>query len=867
MKSSLIREKFINFFTERGHTLVPSSSLIPAQDPTLLFTNAGMNQFKDVFLGKEERSYKRAVSIQKCIRAGGKHNDLDNVGFTKRHLTFFEMMGNFSFGDYFKKDAIRYAWEFLTKYLELPQDKLYASVFYQDEEAYTLWHEDIGLPTERIVRLGAADNFWQMGDTGPCGPCTEIYIDRGNAHGCGQENCTPGCSCDRFLEIWNLVFMQYNRQSDGSDVLLEQKGVDTGMGFERLTAVLQGKNSIFETDIFRPIIEAIEKQTGKSYEKSDFKTKAAFNVLADHIRSVSFALADGAVPSNEGRGYVLRKIIRRAALFAQKLSDKNFFASLVDPLIASMGSIYPELSEHKETIKKIIEQEVERFTNNLTTGKTIFEKYIQEESTKKSKTISGAQAFKLYDTYGFPLEITRVLAHEQGFSVDEEGFDAEMEKQKKQSGKKVSYDEESPLDDTLTTNFIGYESLSTEATVTGLLIDHTSVEEVPAGETCFVITDISPFYVECGGQINDAGYIVIDGAKAPLKNLKKIGKTIAALITAPVPLNLGQKVTLVVDETHRINTMKNHTATHLLQAALIQVLGKQVRQSGSLVTPDYLRFDFTYHESVTPDQIKQVEDIVYAKIMENIPLSIYTTTYKNATEGGVMAIFGEKYNPESVRVIDITGFSKELCGGTHVRATGDIGCFKITELSALSAGNKRIVALTGPKALELFQQEFAIVKTLGQELKVKPAEILEAFKKQRDQLKEFNTQVKTYKRKLWSLRKMDWVKDAVDIKGIPFVHVQVDDAAIEDFREIAQDLLNTKPGIYFLTASLPERAYFFLAFSPEFSSRLDTTKILEWLKVHGFQGGGAKNTMQGSGTYISTAFVHEFRDWLEKNIN
>ena len=859
MHSQEIREKFFTFFTNRGHTQVPSSSLIPAQDPTLLFTNAGMNQFKDVFLGQEKRSYTTAVSIQKCIRAGGKHNDLDNVGFTKRHLTFFEMMGNFSFGNYFKKEAIRYAWEFLTKDMRMAPDLLYASVYTHDDEAYALWKNDIGLDTAHLVRLGAADNFWQMGPIGPCGPCSEIYIDRGPAFGC--ENCAPGCHCDRFLEVWNLVFMQYNRQPDGTDIPLQQTGVDTGMGLERLCSIMQEKDSVFETDLFEPLIKHIEKETGYSYTSAQPPLQAAFKVLADHIRSSSFAIADGCTPSNEGRGYVLRKIIRRAALFAQKLTSKNIFPSLVDPLVQSMGSIYPELVTQHSAIKALIHQEIDRFTHNLEAGKTIFEQYATSPDTQTSKTIAGIQAFKLYDTFGFPLELTKVLAQEQGMAVDIDAFEVEMEKQRIQSGKKVTT-AQSGTETTATTEFVGYDSITAETKITGLMKDGVPVDVVQAGEQCWVITEKSPFFAACGGQVSDKGTLILQGASMPVEEVQKISNAITLKVKALTPLHKDDRVLLVVDATHRLNTMKNHTATHLLQAALIELLGKQVRQAGSLVDPAYLRFDFTYHENLTPEQITCVENRVNEKIMENIPVNIYTTDYKTAISRGVIAIFGEKYNPEQVRVIDVPGFSQELCGGTHVRATGDIGCFKITEISALSTGTRRIVAVTGPCAIHLFQETFNLAKVLSQEFKVKPTQVFDAVKKQQEQLKTCTSSVKELKKKLWLLQQPSWLEQMTPIHKIPFLYLPLKDATPTDLRDIAQGLVSAQQGLYFLTVPTPERIHVLIALSPALATEIDLIKALSWLKSQGFIGGGTKTGLQGSFTYIDQRFIDLFKEWM-----
>ncbi|MCL4361635.1 alanine--tRNA ligase [Candidatus Dependentiae bacterium] len=862
MNSLDLRKKFFDYFVKNGHEKVSSSSLIPAQDPTLLFANAGMNQFKDVFLGKENRSYKRAVSIQKCIRAGGKHNDLDNVGFTKRHLTFFEMMGNFSFGDYFKKDAIKFAWEFLTEHAGLDKNKLYASVYKDDNEAYEIWNKEIGLPTGRIVRLGEADNFWQMGDTGPCGPCSEIYIDRGSDFGCNSKACAPGCHCDRFLEIWNLVFMQFDRQPDGSFVPLKQTGVDTGMGLERLCSVVQNKESVFDTDLFKEIIEKIEQLSGKKYQSSNDEIKAAFRVIADHIRSSSFAIADGCSPSNEGRGYVLRKIIRRAALFAQKLSDNNIFPDVADALIEKMGPIYPELVTNKQLIKSLLKSEIEKFSTNLIHGQEILNKYFIENSAKK--VISGSQAFKLYDTYGFPLELTILIAQENGFTVDKDVFEQEMEKQRSQSGKKIEAEQQAVKIEG-TTIFTGYEELETESKIKNIIVENNVVSAVKKGETCFIVPEKTPFYVECGGQINDQGFVIIKGEKTKILDLKKIDGSIAVKIVAPVDFAVGEKVKQVVEKDFRANTMKNHTATHLLQAALINVLGKTVKQAGSVVTPDYLRFDFTYHENPTAEQVKRIEDIVNRKIMENIPTKIQETTYKKAVDSGVIAFFGEKYNPESVRVVEVPGFSKELCGGTHVKATGDIGVFKITEIGALSAGTRRIVAVTGPKAVELFQNDFAIVKTLCQEFKVTQDKVLDFVEKQKEQLKLLQTQVNQLRKKMWKAELQTWQKQIENISSVPTLILLLEDYSIPELKDIATELLSVNPGLYFLMSNSGDKSVYYSAVSPMYSSIVNLQDLNKFLKENlKLQGGGSATNIQGGGPKLDKTAIEKIKSWIRK---
>ncbi|MFA6066498.1 MAG: alanine--tRNA ligase [Candidatus Babeliaceae bacterium] len=861
MKSIEIRKKFFDFFIKKGHERVASSSLIPAEDPTLLFANAGMNQFKDVFLGKEKRSYTRAVSIQKCIRAGGKHNDLENVGFTERHLTFFEMMGNFSFGDYFKKEALQYAWEFLTIDLGLSQEKLYVTVFTDDQEAYDIWHNIIGLSTERIFRLGAADNFWQMGDIGPCGPCSEIYFDRGADHGCRTKECAPGCSCDRFLEIWNNVFMQFDRSKDQAgnyhDALLKQTGVDTGMGLERLSLVMQHKESVFEVDLFASIIHATEKLTGHDYSSATPEIKAAFRVIADHIRSSTFAITDGCIPSNEGRGYVVRKIIRRAALFAQKLSGDNFFPELVFTIAHAMGDIYPELVAQKDFVHTLITGEIEKFSHNLIHGQTILKKYFEEDN--KNKIISGAQAFKLYDTYGFPVELTKIIAHDNGYTVDVINFEKEMERQRVQSGKKnidtqattitVSGEEHS--------EFTGYSELETATHITKILCNGVEVEEIPAGEKCWIITAQSPFYVECGGQISDQGWIIKSHDRMPVLNLKKMGNAIAVELQSTELLRVGDALTLLVDKELRQNAAKNHTATHLLQAALVNIFGKHIKQSGSLVAPDYLRFDFTHQETLSAEQIKNIEALVNKKIQENIRVQVTVSTYKNAVDRGVTAFFGEKYNPENVRVVEVPGFSAELCGGTHVTATGDIGCFKITEVTTLSAGNRRIVAVTGPQAVALFQESYATIKSLSQEFKVKPADVLEAIEKQQALLKSSQADNKQLKKELIKKNSAEWLQKTEIINNIPVCYVTIEPALASELREIAQQLAQKQSGVYCLVA----HSQFLILISPQFTV-INGKALIEWLKSQGLNCGGSATMIQGSGA-ITDSFKAMFMAWVK----
>lgn len=864
MKSLEIRQKFFDFFIKNKHEKVQSSSLIPAQDHTLLFTNAGMNQFKDLFLGLETRKYKRAVTIQKCMRAGGKHNDLDNVGFTKRHLTFFEMMGNFSFGDYFKKEAIQYAWDFITKDLKIDTTKLHATVFESDDESYDIWHKQIGLPTDRIHRLGAADNFWQMGDTGPCGPCTEIYIDRGEKFECGSKTCAPGCNCDRFLEFWNNVFMQFDRQPNGDFNPLKQTGVDTGMGLERLCAILQDKDSVFEIDLFEPTIKQIEELTNLKYSEQNAQIKAAFHVLCDHIRASCFVIADGCSPSNEGRGYVLRKIIRRAALFEQKLIEKSIFPELADSVISTMSSVYPELKVNEQIIKSILKSEIDKFATNLLRGKNILESYFKE--SLKTKKITGQQAFKLYDTFGFPIEIVEVAAREQGYTVNIPEFEAEMEKQREQSGKKASSDiQEVQLSDDIKTEFTGYSELQNKSEIIAIIKDDSLVDKVSQNQNCWIITRKTPFFVETGGQVNDKGYVEINGKKAEILNLKKINKAIAVNINSPVELKINDSATSVVDCVFRTNTMKNHTATHLLQAALIQLFGKQIKQSGSVVNPDYLRFDFTFHRNLTPEEIKQVEDLVNDKIRENIKVQISQTTYKDAINKGVIAIFGEKYNPENVRVVDIPGFSAELCGGTHVCAIGDIGCFKITEIGALSAGNRRIVALTGPKAIESFQESFNTVKNLSQEFKIKPEQVIDTVLKQKEQIKNLQNIISKLKKDAIKAQVPEWTKKTELINDIPFLFLELEDLNSSELKEIALMLESKRPGFYFIISNANDSSSFLCMVSEKYKDKIALKDFNAWLKKEHNLIGGGKDLIQGGGSKYDKSLEKEIKEWLEKN--
>ncbi len=863
MNSIKIREKFLKFFEKNGHQIVSSSSLIPAHDPTLLFTNAGMNQFKDSFLGNEIRSYKTATSIQKCVRAGGKHNDLTEVGFTNRHLTFFEMMGNFSFGDYFKEDAIKYGWDFLTKEVEIPAEMLVITIFTDDDEAFEIWHKKMGIPTKKIIRLGKKENFWQMGDTGPCGPCSEIHYDNGKDVGCKKSTCDPSCDCGRFTEIWNLVFMQYNRQQDGKLIPLKQTGIDTGMGFERISMILQEKDSVFQTDIFAPLIKKIEELTKLSYKKSDKNIQAAFNVICDHVRSSSLLIADGCLPSNEGRGYVLRKIIRRAALFAQKLSNKpKLFSSLAKELISYFSLIYKELKDNEQLIIKTLDDEVQKFSENLTSGKIILEKYIQANNKKNIKTLSGEQIFKLYDTYGFPAEITKVIANEQDLTLDMTGFEKEMKKQKEQSGKKskskiITLD----IPENINSKFVGYEKLELETKVNFVLKEKKSL---------WIVTEESPFYVESGGQISDTGFVNFNNKVYPIKGFYKSESTNDPAIAIKIEvaeIKVGDNIKCIVDNFSRKNTEKNHTATHMLQAALVQILGKHIKQAGSFVNENHLRFDYTSSNTPSKDDLNQIEKIVNQKIQENIKLNLFVTTLEKAQEAGVTAIFGEKYNPEQVRVVQITGFSAELCGGTHVNSTGEIGCFKIENDIALSSGVRRITALTGPKCFELFQQSFNTIKTLVEKFKVKADKILPAVEKQTENLQNTQSQLKQLKKHIWKLQIPVWQKEVKQVGKIPFLFLELTDFDGGQLKDISKEIEAKSSGFYFIinnNSNTPKRISYFGYVSKKWSAQVDLKEFSKLLKEKfDFKGGGSATLIQGGGTKPTINIEQKIMNWLK----
>ncbi|HEY5810108.1 MAG TPA: alanine--tRNA ligase, partial [Povalibacter sp.] len=723
LSSAALRALYLQFFRENGHQVVASSSLVPGNDPTLLFTNAGMVQFKDVFLGKDKRSYARATSSQRCVRAGGKHNDLENVGYTARHHTFFEMLGNFSFGDYFKKDAIQFAWDFVTgkNWLGIDPQKLMVTVYHTDDEAYDIWHKQVGLPADRIVRIGdkpgggsddaakspSGDNFWQMGETGPCGPCTEIFYDHG-AHIPGGPPGSPDADGDRWIEIWNLVFMQFDRSADGVLVPLPKPSVDTGMGLERTAAVMQGVHSNYEIDLFVNLIKAAATATGTTDLAS-----SSLRVIADHIRACSFLIADGVLPSNEGRGYVLRRIIRRAIRHGYKLGQTQpFFYTLVAALEAEMGEAFPELAAQRTHVERVLKQEEERFAETLIQGMALLDNAI---GGLKSKVIPGETVFRLYDTYGFPVDLTNDIARERGLSIDEAGFESAMEAQRERAraASKFGVDLRGSVTIEGKTSFSGYDTLADQVTVVAVVRGNERVSALKAGEEGQVILDRTPFYAESGGQVGDSGALVADGSRFEVTDTQKLGGAYAHVgKVATGEVKAGDKLHAQVDEARRRAIMLNHSATHLLHAALRKVLGAHVTQKGSLVAPDRLRFDFSHYAAVTPAELREIEQLVNNEIRANAAAETRLMQYDAAVAAGAMALFGEKYEDE-VRVLRIGDFSTELCGGTHVTRAGDIGLFKITGESGVAAGIRRIEAVTGQGALDWVTQTDQVVRDLA----------------------------------------------------------------------------------------------------------------------------------------------------------
>ncbi len=850
MKSSEIREKFLSFFESKGHSRVRSSSLVPGNDPTLLFTNSGMVQFKDVFLGQDKRAYSRATTAQRSVRAGGKHNDLENVGYTARHHTFFEMLGNFSFGDYFKRDAIAYAWELLTTVYMLPADKLTVTVYQEDDEAYEIWKNEIGVPAERIIRIGdnkgaryASDNFWQMADTGPCGPCTEIFYDHGpeiwgGPPGSEQED------GDRFIEIWNLVFMQFNKDEHGVLHPLPKPCVDTGMGLERLSAVLQHVHSNYEIDTFQALIKAAARETGCT----DLENKS-LRVIADHIRCAAFLIVDGIIPGNEGRGYVLRRIARRALRHGHKLGQSQpFFYKLVADLVKEMGEAYPELAEQASRVADVIRQEEERFGETLGNGMKILEAAL----AKDSKRLDGLTAFTLYDTYGFPLDLTADICREREIELDEAGFNQAMDDQreKARAGSKFTMNKALEYSGDKT-RFIGYDELQHEAKIVALYVDGAAVNEVQAGQDAVVVLDTTPFYAESGGQCGDAGVLVgLDGAVFEVADTLKVQADVFGHhgTLKSGKLTIVQNVKAEVNQDLRARTVRNHSATHLMHKALREVLGSHVAQKGSLVDAEKTRFDFSHNAPMTDAEIRQVEQIVNREILANVSTRAQLMAFDDAVKHGAMALFGEKYGDE-VRVLDI-GSSRELCGGTHVSRTGDIGLFKIVTEGGVAAGIRRVEAVTGEAALALVQKLSEQVNQVAASLRTQPDELLSRVNQVQDQVKALEKEIAALKGKLASSQGDELLQQAVDVKGIKVLAATLEGADVATLRNTMDKLKDKlKTAAIVLAAVNDGKVSLIAGVTADSTAKVKAGELVNFVAQQiGGKGGGRADMAQAGGT-------------------
>lgn len=853
-----VRKLFLDYFQSKGHTIVPSSALVPHNDPTLLFNNAGMNQFKDVFLGLDQRPYQRATTSQKCVRAGGKHNDLDTVGRTARHHTFFEMLGNFSFGDYFKREAITYAWEFLTEVVQLPKERLWATVYLDDDEAFALWQEIAGLPAERIVRLGEKDNFWSMGDTGPCGPCSEIIIDRGEAYRCEDPQCALGvCDCDRWLELWNLVFMQFNRNAAGEMTPLPRPSIDTGMGLERITSVLQGVDSNFDTDLLRRLINLVEEMTGQKYYQD--QRGFPFRVIADHARACTFLISDGVLPSNEGRGYVLRRILRRAARFGKVLGLNNpFLYKMVSVVNELMASAYPELLERQEYVQKVIRIEEERFHETLHDGMRVVGEIIKKVIDEKRTEISGDEAFLLYDTFGFPLDLTEDIAEENALGLDKEGFQAAMEAQRERARK--ARQEVKVWDEALSlttafegfapTRFVGWESAEAEVQVLALVQEGQRVTSASGSEEVLVLLDQTPFYAESGGQIGDQGYLSREETKLRVLDTTKLpdGKFIHLAKVEQGSLKEGDRVLAEVDGKRRGAIARNHSATHLLHRALKEVLGDHVNQAGSLVEPGRLRFDFSHFSAMTPQEIQEVEERVNQQIWRDLDVLAQETSLAEARELGAMALFGEKYG-ETVRVVRMGDYSLELCGGTHVTHTGTIGVLKIVSESAIGAGLRRIEAVTGPGAYQYLNERNQVLLETAAVLKAPPTEVAQRVEALQQALREREKEIGSLQGRLARYEVTDLLERVQLVQGIKVLATPVAAGDAESLRSMG-DLIRDKlgSGVVILGAVWPDRVGFVTMVTKDLLARgLHAGKIIKEVAAAAGGGGGGRPDMAQAG--------------------
>ena len=871
--TSEIRQSFLDFFHSKGHTVVESSSLVPENDPTLLFTNEGMNQFKDVFLGNEKRPYTRATTAQRCVRAGGKHNDLENVGYTARHHTFFEMMGNFSFGDYFKQDAIKFGWEYLTspQWLGLPKEKLYVTVYETDDEAYNIWHDEVGVPAEHIIRIGdnkgapyASDNFWAMGDTGPCGPCTEIFYDHGD-HIWGGLPGSPEEDGDRFIEVWNIVFMQFNRHADGTMEKLPKPSVDTGMGLERMTAVLQHVNSNYEIDIFQTLIKTI----AELLNVTDLNNKS-LRVIADHIRSCAYLIADGVVPSNEGRGYVLRRIIRRAVRHGNILGAKGaFFYELVPTLAKVMGHAGEIISQKQVHIQKTLKAEEEQFARTLERGLALLE---DELAKVANNQLSGEVAFKLYDTYGFPLDLTADVCRERNIAIDEKGFEAEMQAQRERAKASSNFgmDYNNVIKVEGQTQFKGYETLNTDATVVALFSNGESVNEIKSGENAVVILDQTAFYGESGGQVGDSGLISSEICNFQVNDTQKYGQVFGHIgqLTSG-SLKVGDKVKAEVEAQRRHAITLNHSATHLLHSALREVLGNHVAQKGSLVNEQVLRFDFSQPEAINKAQLAEIERIVNRKVRENIQVVIEQMDIESAKAKGAMALFGEKYG-DVVRVVDMSDFSIELCGGTHVNQTGDIGLFKITSEGAVAAGVRRVEAVTGENALAWLHNLQQIAQNSAEVLKTDVASLVEKIQQLQDKAKRTEKELEQLKTKQASQAGADLAKQAEQINGVNVVVQQIDNVDAKVLRTMVDDLKNQLgTAIIVFGSVVDDKVSLIVGVTKDLTDKVKAGELVGEMAQHvGGKGGGRPDMAMAGGSepqHLSNALTFA-KEWIQAKI-
>ncbi|MES2823184.1 MAG: alanine--tRNA ligase [Pseudomonadota bacterium] len=847
MKSAEIRDAYLKYFERNGHSIIPSSSLIPGNDPTLLFTNAGMVQFKDVFLGGDKRSYNRATSSQRCVRAGGKHNDLENVGYTARHHTFFEMLGNFSFGDYFKQDAIKFAWEFLTVVLKIPKERLWVTAHISDDEAAEIWVKEVGISPDRISRLDE-DNFWQMGDTGPCGPCTEIFYDHG-ADIAGGPPGSPDDHLDRYIEIWNVVFMQYERQTDGSLIPLPKPSVDTGMGLERIAAVMQHVHNNYEIDLFQHLLKAAAIATGSS----DMENKS-LRVIADHIRSCSFLVSDGVMPSNEGRGYVLRRIIRRAVRHGHQLGQKRpFFHQLVKALAEVMGEAYPELISKQAQIERVLLLEEEQFEKTLDKGIGVLEDAF---SKLKDAIIPGQVAFTLYDTYGFPLDLTNDIAREKGLTIDVAGYEACMAEQRARARAAGSFKVDYTASglDLPATEFLGYDSLCEQGKVVALLKDGAKVERLAEGDDGVIVLDRTPFYAESGGQAGDTGYLTFGGNRAEVRDCHKQGASHLHLVhLLQGAINLGDSVSAKVDESVRLATALNHSATHLLHAALRKILGEHVTQKGSLVDSERLRFDFSHFEGISAQQLKTIETLVNDQIRINSPVVTDHCNMEQAKTKGAMALFGEKYG-DSVRVLTMgDSFSVELCGGTHVNRTGDIGLLRITSESGVAAGVRRIEAVTGARALALFDKLESLIDNSARVLKANRDNLLEKLEQLTSQHRKLEKDFSALKTKLATAGGGDLLSQAQDIGGIKVLVLHLEGADAASLRD-SVDLFKNKLGssVVLLAAVEDNKVALVAGVTQDITGKVKAGDLMRFVAEQlGGKGGGRPDMAQGGGNDVA----------------